>query len=137
MPRAPVRRARDAELGLVPEMNSGFVADLDHGVDITEHLCDAGDRLVLSFPAEVRAVEVVDVVVDDPSRRMAVTEDVPCCLKQRSGRQPAIREPHHRHAIEDRGHHGIAPYEPLEGLELNGHRRVLEVHAVIVTAAAA
>jgi hypothetical protein len=65
-----VRRARDTEFSLIPEMDPSFVTDLDCRFDTAEQFCCVGDRRVLGFPAEVGVVEVVEVVVQDSRRRI-------------------------------------------------------------------
>jgi hypothetical protein len=110
--------------------------DLDRGVDIAEHCRGASNGRVLRFPADVGIVEIVEVVIEDSGRRVAVREDVPHRLKQRAGREPAIREPHQPHATEDRDHNRVSSDQLLERVELVGHGRVFEIHVRIVTAAA-
>jgi formate-nitrite transporter family protein len=53
-----VRRARDTELLLVPQVYAGLVADLDRGRQTGEDLVPGADHGVLRLPRQVRRIEV-------------------------------------------------------------------------------
>src|SRR5437762_3192508 len=77
-----VRRASDAELLLVPQVDAGLVADLYRGGQVAEHLVPGLDDRVLGGPGQVRAVVVGEVVVEDARLRRLAGDHVPHRLVQ-------------------------------------------------------
>lgn len=77
-----VRRAPDAELLLVPQVDAGLVADLHRGGQTCEQLVPGPDDRVLGVPGQVRGVEVGEVVVEDARLRRLAADHVPHRLVQ-------------------------------------------------------
>jgi len=87
-----MRRARDTESLLVPQVDPGLVADLDWGRQVTEELVPGLDHCVLGLPGKVGAVEIGQVIVQDPGLSRPTGHHVPHRLIQASRYQIPVRK---------------------------------------------
>ena len=89
-----MRRARDAGLLLVPQVDAGLVADLRRGGQAGEDRLPGPDDRVLGVPGQAGAVEVRQVIVEDARLGRLAGDHVPDRLIQASGDQVPAGQVH-------------------------------------------
>jgi hypothetical protein len=120
-----ILRARKAPPGdtkfiLAPKMHASLVANLHDDVEVIEEPCRVALNALLGRCAQVVAVEVEQVIVEDSGISVAPRQTVPDGLKDRAGRQPPVRHAEAAGALQDHAVIRVLQNE-LEKLSLTGN----------------
>ena len=123
---------RHPEMLLVPKVHSSFVANLDESRDVDKQLGGVADDRILGIPRQVGVVEVDQVVIADPSRRVTAVDHVPDRLEDRPGCQPPVRDVQLGGLLQQSAVDGVALHVLQEPIALDRQEAILSRETVPV-----